>query len=49
MHRLVGRGYEQLCLGVDAENTTGAADLYLRIGMKPTRVLDFYERRLGAG
>lgn len=48
MHRMAARGHERFQLGVDSQNTTGAADLYLAVGMKTTRVVDFYEARLDA-
>jgi len=47
LHRLAARGYDRCCLGVDAQNTTGAAGLYRRVGMRPQRENDFFERTLG--
>lgn len=47
LHLLAARGHEHLQLGVDAQNTTGATQLYESIGMRTKRATDFYERRLG--
>jgi len=47
LHRLAAHGCERLCLGVDSESPTGAADLYRRVGMRPEHEIDVYERRLG--
>ena len=49
LHLLAARGYERLYLGVDSQSITGADRLYRRIGMRPQRENDLYERRLGAG
>jgi mycothiol synthase len=46
LHQMSARGHERFQLGVDAQNATGATQLYLGIGMRPTRVTDFYERPL---
>jgi mycothiol synthase len=40
------RGAKRVGLGVDAENTTGAVGLYERVGMRPYRRNDLYERFL---
>ena len=49
LHLLAARGLDHLQLGVDAQNTTGATELYESIGMHTTRVTDFYEIRLDEG
>jgi GNAT superfamily N-acetyltransferase len=49
LHLLAARGYERLYLGVDSQSMTGADRLYRRIGMRPQRENDLYERRLGGG
>lgn len=49
LHLLATRGYERLVLGVDARSITGADRLYRRIGMRPSRENDMYERRLERG
>jgi ribosomal protein S18 acetylase RimI-like enzyme len=41
-------GYGEVGLGVDAENTTGATQLYERAGMRMVRQVDIYERRIPA-
>jgi mycothiol synthase len=40
------RGAKRVGLGVDAENTTGAVGLYERVGMRPYRRNDLYEKFL---
>jgi ribosomal protein S18 acetylase RimI-like enzyme len=40
------RGATRVGLGVDARNTTGAVELYERVGMHVTRRNDTYEKRL---
>ena len=40
------RGRKRVGLGVDAENTTGAVALYERVGMRPVRRFDTWERPL---
>jgi mycothiol synthase len=43
------RGYRKVGLGVDAQNLTGALDLYENAGMHAQRVHDNYEKELRAG
>ena len=40
------RGRRRVGLGVDAENTTGAVALYERVGMRPVRRFDTWEKAL---
>ncbi len=40
------RGFDQVGLGVDAANETGATALYERVGMNVSRQYDVYEKRL---
>jgi mycothiol synthase len=41
-----GRGATRVGLGVDAQNTTGAVELYERVGMHVARRNDTYEKQL---
>ncbi|MGE5176897.1 MAG: GNAT family N-acetyltransferase [Hyphomicrobiales bacterium] len=43
------RGLPRVALGVDAENPTGATQLYESAGMKVTERFDLYEKPLGEG
>lgn len=41
------RGVPRVMLNVDSENTTGAVRLYTRVGMRPVRGFDVYEKPVG--
>ncbi len=43
------RGFRKVALGVDAENLTGALDLYRKAGMHVHRQFDVYEKELRSG
>jgi ribosomal protein S18 acetylase RimI-like enzyme len=43
------RGYKGVTLGVDAENLTGALNLYKKVGMSVHRQFDLYEKELRPG
>lgn len=43
------RGYQNVSLGVDAENITGATALYERAGMRVVRTFDTFEKELRPG
>jgi mycothiol synthase len=45
-HDVRERGATRVGLGVDGENTTGAVRLYEKVGMRPVRRNDTYEKRL---
>jgi len=45
-HLLQAHGFATITLGVDAENPTGALDLYERAGMSVRHRFDFYEKPL---
>jgi mycothiol synthase len=48
MAAFAGRGIRMGRLGVDADNTSGAVDLYRSIGMRPIREWRVYEKSLSA-
>jgi len=48
-HAFQQRGYQQVGLGVDGENLTGAVRLYLKAGMFVHRRYDKYEKELRSG
>jgi mycothiol synthase len=43
------RGVRRVTLGVDAENPTGATQLYRSVGMEPASSLIFFVRRVEPG
>ena len=45
---LAGRGYPLLRLFVDAQNATGAVDLYLKAGMRVERRFEVFEKAIEA-
>ena len=44
-----GAGQGGVMLGVDSNNISGATRLYTRAGMKPTRVVHVYEKKIRSG
>ncbi|RKG90855.1 GNAT family N-acetyltransferase [Corallococcus sp. CA049B] len=44
LHR---RGRHKVLLGVDSDGRSGALQLYERVGMRPVRLIDVYEKDLG--